>query len=308
MSEGGGADVGLARVVVGHGDLRDDTRHTADAMQTVVGLQALVPELQRQVRRHDTQVGVAAALAVAVDGALDLDAALDQGLDAVGDGAARVIVRVDAKGDTQALGAGSRGLANLVGQAAAVGVAEDDPLGAAALGGPEGLQGIFAIGQIAVEEMLGIEEHPPPCSLQEGHRGLDHPQILLATAAQDVLHVQVPGFPEDGDDGSAAVYQGGELRVLLGSRADSAGAAEGGELRVLQRQVAGQLEELRVARVVGIRPPALDVVHAHLVEQHEHAALVLDAEGDALGLGSVAERCVVELYPRHVRALRRRAP
>src|SRR5207244_12217986 len=59
-------------------------------------------------------------------------------------------------------------------------------------------------------------------------------------------------------------------------------------------------EELLVARVRA-RPAALDVVHAEVVEALGDAHLVLEREGDVLGLGAVAQRRVVELDASHGR-------
>src|SRR5437667_271193 len=76
--------------------------------------------------------------------------------------------------------------------------------------------------------------------------------------------------------------------------------AEGRDLRVPEAEALDGPEELLVARVRA-RPAALDVVHAEVVEALGDAHLVLEREGDVLGLGAVAQRRVVELDASHGR-------
>src|SRR5437867_2436640 len=71
-------------------------------------------------------------------------------------------------------------------------------------------------------------------------------------------------------------------------------------LRVLQAEPLDGPEELLVARVRA-RPAALDVVDAEVVETLGDAHLVLEREGDVLGLGAVAQGRVVELDASHGR-------
>src|SRR6185295_1570918 len=77
---------------------------------------------------------------------------------------------------------------------------------------------------------------------------------------------------------------------------------EGGELRLAEAEPARGLEELLVARVRP-RVPALDDVDAEVVQALDDAQLVVEGEGDVLGLGAVAQRGVVELDALHVRAV-----
>src|SRR5205823_2046547 len=91
-----------------------------------------------------------------------------------------------------------------------------------------------------------------------------------------------------------------DARVGRRARARSRRRAEGRDLRVPEAEALAGPEELLVARVRA-RPAALDVVHAEVVEALGDADLVLEREGDVLGLGAVAERRVVELDASHGR-------
>ena len=120
---------------------------------------AVDPHLELEGRDDRAEVGVAAAFAEAVDGALHLDAAQldrDQG---VGHGQLGVVVGVDAQGDVrEVLLDRLDDLDHLGGQGAAVGVAEDDDSRPAGLGRLEGLEGIVRIVLEAVEEVFGVVE------------------------------------------------------------------------------------------------------------------------------------------------------
>ncbi len=84
----------LIRCEVGH--LGHVMGHVEQVRQPPVW-QALQPQLDLQVGDERAQVGVAAAFAVAVDGALHLDAAGAHRRDRVGHGAFAVVVGVDAQ-------------------------------------------------------------------------------------------------------------------------------------------------------------------------------------------------------------------
>ena len=111
------------------------------------GLEALgVGGLEEEGGDEADEVGVAAALAEAVERALDLARAGVDGGERAGDGVAGVVVGVDAEavaGDAGGDDLGGDG-ADLGGQGAAVGVAEDDPAGAGVEGGAEAVEGVGA--------------------------------------------------------------------------------------------------------------------------------------------------------------------
>ncbi len=158
VGEGGAADVRRVR--------RD--RHVADVGDEVGGLGE--PLELRRVERRQThlelkggddgdEVGVAAALAVAVDRALHLARAGVDGDQAVGDRAVAVVVDVHA--DPRRDGAGHRGHGAGDGrrQRGAVGVAQAEDLGAGLLGGAQGGERVTRVVGVGVEEVLGVVDH-----------------------------------------------------------------------------------------------------------------------------------------------------
>src|SRR5437867_3286175 len=129
---------------------------------------------------------------------------------------------------------------------------------------------------------------------------VDDLQVLRERDAQVLAHVEVPGLADDGDHRRLGGETEAEVAVVGGLHARPAGRAEGRHLRVLQTETLDGAEELLVARVRA-RPAALDVVDAEVVEPLGDAQLVLEREGNVLGLRPVAQRRVVELDPPHGR-------
>ena len=126
VGEGAGADVRLVRVGRDVGDLGHEARQLRQVRQVVAAGHGLEAELERQVGPDGDEVGVAAALAVAVDRALDVAGAGLDGGEGVRHRQAGVVVNVDAERHARAqLGAHApRHGGHLVGEAAAVGVAQ----------------------------------------------------------------------------------------------------------------------------------------------------------------------------------------
>ena len=122
------------------------------------------------------------------------------------------------------------------------------------------------------------------------------------------------GLRDEGDDGCLGVEQGAHLRVVLDLDSGLARGAEGDELRGLQVELlAGTGEELGVLRH-GPGPAALDEAHAVAIEETGDGELVVDAVGDALALGAVAQGRVIDMegipqgQGRHVVLLKQKAP
>ncbi len=187
---------------------------------------------------------------------------------------------------------------DVVGQRAAVGVAQDDDRGAGVLGRSQRLQGVLGVVPVAVEEVLGVVEDLAAGLAAVGHRIGDHAQVLFQRGAEHFADVQVPGLADDGDDRRLGVEQRLEAGVVGRLDALAARHAEGGDAGVPQRQLADFLEILEVLGV-GQRIAALDEVHAQLVEPARDVQLVLQGEVDALALAAVAQGGVVDVDARH---------
>jgi hypothetical protein len=250
VGEGVAADVGAVGV----------RRHVAELVEVVRGRgqagQLLLTDhieahLQLQGRQDRGEVGVAAALAIAVDAALHEPG---PGLDSrqrVGHGALGVVVGVDAELDSAAqLGGNSRGrLGDEGGKAAAVGIAEGDVLGARLGGGAHAFERVGRIVAIAVEEMLGVIHRPLALGAQEGDRVGDHRQVLLAGDLDHLVDVQAPALANQADDRREALGEDAQCGVILGGEVATAGHPEGGDRRLLQLEAGQQLEELRLLGV-----------------------------------------------------------
>src|SRR5690606_7917328 len=151
------------------------------------------------------------------------------------------------------------------------------------------------------EEVLGVVDDPPIARAQEGHALLDHLEVAVEVGAQDLADLERGALAEDGAHGGARVDERRELGVVLGGDAGAARGAEGGDLRRLPRHGPGALEELYVLRVRA-GPAALDELHAERVETRRDTQLVLDRDGEALALRSVAQGRVVDVDARRLRA------
>ena len=189
--------------------------------------------------------------------------------------------------------------ATWLGQHAAVGVAQGDDLGAGLGGDPHGLERVVAVGGVAVEEVLGVEEDPPALAAQERHGVADHLEVLGQRGAQRPLDVAGVRLGDEGDDLGLAVEQRPHLRVALGPAAGPPGRAEGRQGGVAQPQVGrGAGEELGVLGV-GAGPAALDEADPQLVEVRRDGELVRHGEVEALLLRAVAQRRVVDVDVGH---------
>ena len=168
VREGAGADVGLLRPRREVGDLADEVADLGQVRELLVGDDV---DAQLELERGDDaeHVGVAAALAVAVDAGLHLrDAVLHRG-QAVRDGDVGVVVAVDAE---RHVGEGALHdldrLQELRRQRAAVRVAEHEAVDAVVHGGAQAGERVILVGEEAVEEVLGVEEHAAcPCALRK---------------------------------------------------------------------------------------------------------------------------------------------
>ena len=257
---------------------------------------AVVAQLQLEVGQDRGEVGVAAALAVAVHRALHQAGAALHGRQRVGDAAAGVVVGVDADCHVTAeLGHHRvRGLGQPAGQRGAVGVAQRHVLGARLGGGAQAAQGVARVVGVGVEEVLGVVDHALALAAQEGDRLGDHPQVLLWIHARDLLEVQRPRLAHQRADRGEAVGQSAQAGVVLGRRVPAAGHAERRDLGVLEALALQQLEQRHLLGV-GAGEARLDVVQAQAVEGMRHADLLVHGKGHALALHPIAKGGVVEV-------------
>ena len=156
----------------------------------------------------------------------------------------------------------------------------------------------LGVGLVAVEEVLGVEEHPQPLALA----GTAPSPPTMATPSSSVVcsasvHVVVPRTCRRCRPcRRPGLDQRAQRRVVVDLAQRPAGRAEGHQRRRSDSfsSVRRAAEELLVLRV-GLRVAALDPVDAEAVELLGDAQLVLDGERDALELGAVAQRGVEDL-------------
>ncbi len=223
------------------------------------GLEALgIIRLQHQGRDDRGEVGVAAALAEPVQGALDLADAGAHGGERIGDAIVGVVMDVDAEmiaGDVLDHLADDR--LDLLGQRAAIGVAQHDPAGAGLVGRLGAVDGVIGIGLVAVEEMLAVEQRLAPARDHGGHGLADALQVLLERDAERNVDVEIPGLGDEADGAGLRREHRLEAGIVGDRPPRPLGHAEGGERRRLHRPRLG--EQLGVGGI-GAGITGLDIV------------------------------------------------
>ena len=288
------AGVGLLRGRREVHQLGNVMRDRGEVLEAIFG-DGFDAHLEAEVGDDRDQIAVAGALAVPVDRALHLHGPADHAGDGVGDATARVVVQVHADTAVDVGHDGLHRLLHVVRQRAAVGVAQDQALGAGHGRGLEHSQRELGVVLVAVEEVLGVEEHPTPLSHEVLDRVGHHRDALVERRAERLGDVVVPALADDADHLGAGGQQVLERLVLVDLALDPPGRAERDERGRRELQlVLGPGEEL-VVLGVGARPTALDVVHTQPVELLGDAELVLDRQRDALQLAAVSQRRVVDL-------------
>ncbi len=288
------ADVRLGRIRGAVQQLVDVVRGRRQQHE-LLGRQHLMPHLQLQVGDDRDEVRVSRPLADAVHRPLHLGRPGVDGDERVGDGAARVVVGVDAQrdaGERRRRGAHARGDARR--EAAAVGVAQDEALRARVSGGAQAVDRVVRVGRPPVEEVLGVEDRPLALRDEERDRLGDHREVLLARDAQHLLDVQHGALADERDHGREALGEHPQAVIAVGRDAAPPRHAEADDLGVVEPLTGEQVEQLLLLGVRG-RESGLDQVDAEHVEAMHDAHLLLRGEAHAPAAHAVAERGVVEL-------------
>jgi hypothetical protein len=100
-----------------------------------------------------------------------------------------VVVGVDPDGMVQLAAHHARQVFDLPRQRSAVGVTQHDDLGAAAYRRLQSLQRVVGVLFVAVEEVLGVVNHPTAFAPEIIDAVLDHAQVFVAGRAQHLGHV-----------------------------------------------------------------------------------------------------------------------
>jgi len=185
VGEGGPADVRRMRPHREVDDVGDEVGRLGEPRE-LLGRDDGEAHLQLQGRDDRDEVGVAAALAVSVERALDVPGAGLDGGETRGDGAVAVVVGVHADGDGDARDDVAHGVVHERGQRRPVGIAQTDDVRAGLGGGADAAQGVRGVVAVGVEEVLGVVDDALALRDEEAHRLVDHAQVLVAAHAQDL--------------------------------------------------------------------------------------------------------------------------
>ena len=187
-------------------------------------------------------------------------------------------------------------LGNVWGKRPAVGVAQHDRRRAGHGRGLEHPQAELGIVAVAVEEVLGVEEHPLAMGCEELDGVDHHGHALVEGGLQRLGDVVVPALADDAHRRGSGPDQVGQHLVGIDLAPGPASGAESHELADVEMElIAGPGEEL-VVFGVGARPAPLDVRDPETIELLGDTELVVDGERDPLQLGAVAQGGVVDLY------------
>ena len=225
VGEGARADVGLIVADGQIGQLGDVPRGRGQMRQALFA-DGGVPHLQLEVGDDRDQVGVAAALAVAVGAALDMRESLVDRGQRIGHRQFGIVMRVDPQNAVEVLAHVGADFREPAGEHPAVGIAQAQNVGAGFLRGFERAQGEIAIGAIAVEEMLGVVDHFLAVVLEVLHGVGDDLEVLALLDSQGAMDVQVPALAENRHDRRAGGDQRIHAGVLFDGIPGEAGRAE----------------------------------------------------------------------------------
>ena len=287
--------------------MRDTCVSVVELLRRVTPISKRSANSRLQLQRRDDrdEIGVAAALAEAVERALDLARAGAHGGERIGHRLLGVVMGMDADmiaGDLLDHLADDR--LDLVRQRAAIGVAQHHPARAGVIGG-------LGAGQ--------RDSRDWPCSRRRNARSRAAPRGPAAFAAAHAVADRGEIFlvawsrARRARDSPRTLATKQMASALASSSAASPGSfeaerpgrarhAEGGEGARSSLRLVG--EQLGVGRV-GAGIAALDIVDAELVEHAGDRQLVVQREIDAVGLRAVAQRGVeqIEAFAAHCRAL-----
>ncbi len=288
------ADERLIATVIHVGHVVDIARKFRQPLCTAIGQHLKARFFHGQVRANGNQIGIAAALADAVDRALHLHRAGIDGRQRIGHGQIAIVVAVNSHRHGQGGLSGFRERGDFLRHGAAVGVAQHDEACAGFRGGPHGFRGIFGIEFPAVEEMFGVVNHFPAAFAEVSDGVADHRQVFLERNTQHFGRMERRGFADDRQGFGAGIEQRFHAGVLRGLHSLAAGHAEGANPSVLQIQLLHALKELSVL-FVRQRITPFDEIAAQLIEPLGDQQFILQRKIHPFALAAVTKRGVVDL-------------
>jgi len=171
---------------------------------------ALFLHLGLQRRNYRAEISVAAPFTKAIDCALNLNDALFNGNQAVGNGTFAIIMRVDTERRLDMFFNCLDHFRDFERHRTAIGIAEDNAVDIGLLGSLKSFNGVLGVGLIAVKEMLGIIKHFRCMLLQVFQRVKNQFQIFFKRDTQCFMDMKIPGFSKNSN----------RIRLCLNQRYD----------------------------------------------------------------------------------------
>ncbi len=295
MRERRAADEGGLRVERHVHELGDVVGHRRESFEAVAR-DRLDPHLQREVGDDRREVAVPGAFAVPVDRPLHLHRATEHAGERVRDPTTGVVVQVHPDRGVDVLDDRTDRVFDLVRERTAVGVAQHEAVGARERRSLEHPEAELGVRPVAVEEVLGIEEHGEAVGLEVLDRIGDHRDTFVERGLERFEHVVVPALPDDADGVGAGLDEVAQRVVGVDLALRSARRTERHESARREGELARRTTEELVVLRIGPGPTGLDVVDAEPVELLRDPQLVVDRERDPLELSAVTQRRVVNFY------------
>ncbi len=298
VGKGGQAHVGgvIIRGQVGH---FADKAAGGGELGEAIARNAVVAQLKLQVGDQGAEVGVAAALPIAVDRALHHACAFADGGDRIGVSRPGVIVGVDPQGGIgvarpcQIRPGGLHHLRNFVGQGAAIGITKHQPFRPRFSGRAEGGDRIVAVAPIAIKPMFRVVDHPSPLAAQVGDRIANHRQVFIQGGVQPLGDVQIPGLAKNRDPACPRRQNRLQQRILGSDGAGATGGTKGHNFRLFQWFLAQLPEKLHILGI-GSGPATFNEGNPEAIELASNPQFVFEGEGQSFSLCPVAQGGVVE--------------
>ena len=158
VRECAGPDIRLSTRDLQVREVGDITRDGSQSLE-LVRADGFIAQLQLQIRDDAGEVGVAAALAIAVQAALHMCYAFFDRRQRIGHRDIGIVVRMNPDFAFELRPHVADDLGEKLGQRAAVGIAQAEHVRAGCLRRLQSLQRIFPVVNVAVEEMLGVINH-----------------------------------------------------------------------------------------------------------------------------------------------------
>ena len=179
---------------------------------------------------------------------------------------------------------------NIMGQHAAIGVAQHDPASARIISSANGLNRIGGIGFVAVEEMFGIEHHLGHAGAGMGNGFGDHAEVFLQLDPQRHNHLEIPAFAHHGHRINRCRQNGIQPRIIIRRAACPARHAE---CRQLGRLEHGRCAEKSIVGRIGSRPSAFHIIQPQRIQFAGNLDLIGGRKIHALRLRAIAQGRIV---------------